>query len=236
MRTNLTAAAWLLSLLMLLAGCSQTAVVTTQPSTDSTEASQSITGSSVLPSNQTPQTAVMHSETADPGANQTNERRLSAAAQAQFTEAKTLLASGQYAQAEIQLSALVAALPDAGGIRYNLALAQWQQAKLSEAQFHLKQLKPAQRQYANAMNLLGVIARQQGQFSEAEQYLQHALTADAELALAHKNLAFLYELYLGQLLKARYHYQQYYALTQDEQAKGWLVLLDQQLAQEQADD
>lgn len=234
MRTNLCSAALPLLLLTLLAGCSQTTAVTAKRSAVNTEASQVATAPAASIDGDMPQQTAAAAGTAQPVANAVP--LLSAAEQAQFSAANALLADGQYAQAATQLGALVNKLPDAGGIRYNLALAQWQQGKLPDAQQTLTAITPAQRHYASAVNLQGVIARQQGRFTDAEQYFKQAVTADASLALAHKNLAFLYELYLGQLLQARYHYQQYFALTQDEQAKGWLVLLEQQLAQEQADD
>ena len=67
--------------------------------------------------------------------------------------------------------------------------------------------------------------------SVAERHFQQALQADADFAFAHKNLAFLYELYLQLPLQAHYHYKQYQQLTQDPQADIWLALLEQELAQ-----
>ena len=83
-----------------------------------------------------------------------------------------------------------------------------------------------------AFNLAGVLARQQGQFRLAERHFKHAIAADANYGIAHKNLAILYELYLGKPRQAQFHYQRYYALTQDEQAKIWLALLQQQVQQQ----
>ncbi|HEX5791670.1 MAG TPA: tetratricopeptide repeat protein, partial [Rheinheimera sp.] len=155
---------------------------------------------------------------------------LSAVQQQQFAQAKTLLSGADYNGATALLQALAAELPQAPGIGYNLALSQWQSGDIAGAQQSLQQVVSVAPQYSDAHNLLGVLARQQGNFRQAERHFQRALQANSDYATAHKNLAFLYELYLGEPLQAHYHYQQYYALTQDEQAKGWLALLEQQLA------
>lgn len=153
--------------------------------------------------------------------------------QQQFNQAKALLTAEDYPAAEALLQPLASAVPDAAGVGYNLALAQWHSGNVDAAQQRLLQVVGVASHYSAAHNLLGVLARQHGNFRQAERHFQRALQADAGYAMAHKNLAFLYELYLGELLQALYHYKQYYQLTQDEQAKGWLVLLEQQLHQEQ---
>lgn len=153
--------------------------------------------------------------------------------QQQFQQAKALLQAEDYAAAVAVLQQLAKAVPAASGVGYNLALAQWHSGNIDGAQQSLLQVVGVAGHYTAAHNLLGVLARQQGNFRQAERHFQRALQADASYAIAHKNLAFLYELYLGELLQAHYHYKQYYQLTADEQAKGWLVLLEQQLTQEE---
>ncbi|MDP5151623.1 tetratricopeptide repeat protein [Rheinheimera baltica] len=161
---------------------------------------------------------------------------LSAVQQQQFDLAKQQLNQGEFVAAIPQLQQLASALPSLPGIGYNLAIAQWRSGDIDAAQQTLRQVVSVAAQYSDAHNLLGVLARQQGHFRLAEQHFQQALVPDNRYAVAHKNLAFLYELYLGQLVKAKDHYQQYYALTNDQQAVGWIALLEQQLAQEQARD
>jgi lipoprotein NlpI len=156
---------------------------------------------------------------------------LSAAQQQQFEQAKQQLSGGDFAAATAILQPLAAQLPKLPGIRYNLALSQWQGGDIAAAQRSLAQLLAGAPQHSDGHNLSGVLARQQGNFRQAERHFQRALQADAKYAVAHKNLAFLYELYLGEPLQAHYHYQQYYALTQDVQTKIWLALLEQELDQ-----
>lgn len=156
---------------------------------------------------------------------------LTAVQQQQFEQAKQQLNAGNFASASALLQPLAAQLPGLTGISYNLALSQWQGGDVSAAQQSLAQLLAASPQFSDGHNLSGILARQQGNFRQAERHFQRALQADASYAAAHKNLAFLYELYLGEPLQAHYHYQQYYALTQDEQVKVWLALLEQELDQ-----
>ncbi|SEI06750.1 Tetratricopeptide repeat-containing protein [Rheinheimera pacifica] len=162
--------------------------------------------------------------------------QLNALQQQQFTEGKALLIAGQYSAAQNIFSALATQQSSFAGIWYNLALSQWHSGDAASAQSSLQQAVHASAAHSASHNLLGILARQQGNFRQAERHFQRALQAQPDYALAHKNLAFLYELYLGQPLAAHYHYQQYYAMTQDEQAKAWLALLEQQLDQEAANE
>jgi tetratricopeptide (TPR) repeat protein len=161
---------------------------------------------------------------------------LSAAQQQQFEQAKQLLQAADFSAALAMLQPLFVQLPQATGIGYNLALSQWHSGDIDGAQQTLAQLVGVAPHYSDGHNLAGVLARQQGQFRQAERHFQQALQVQSNYASAHKNLAFLYELYLGAPQQAHYHYKQYIALTQDEQAKVWLALLEQQLAQEQVND
>ena len=200
-------------LALLLAGCSQTlptAALPDAPAVPATAEQQNADkGPAVMP------------------------QRLTDAEQAQFVAATALLHRGDFASAASAFKQLQQQLPAAPGVAYNLALSQWRAGDTDSAGQTLATL-PVLQQYAPALNLAGVLSRQQGRFVQAEQYFSAALAADSQYAPAHKNLAFLYELYLGQLLKARYHYQQYDALSQDPAVAGWLALLEQQLAQEQS--
>ncbi|MBZ9610066.1 tetratricopeptide repeat protein [Rheinheimera maricola] len=157
---------------------------------------------------------------------------LTLAQQQQFDQGRRLLQQGEVDTALALFSALFIDVPQAPGIGYNLALSQWQSGDVMQAQQTLAKLIQATPNYLAAHNLAGVLARQQGDFRLAQQHYQQVLKVDEGNATAHKNLAFLYELYLDNPAQARNHYQRYYDLTQDEQAKIWLALLQQQ---EQAD-
>jgi tetratricopeptide (TPR) repeat protein len=189
-----------------------------------TVALSSLAACSQLPVNTAPETPVVAAP------------QLSAIQQQQFDEGKALLVAGQYSAAQTLFSTLAAQQGSFAGIWYNLALSQWQAGDTAAAQNSLQQAVNASAGHSASHNLLGILARQQGNFRQAQQHFQRALQAQPDYAIAHKNLAFLYELYLGEPLAAHYHYQQYYAMTQDEQAKVWLALLEQQLEREAANE
>jgi tetratricopeptide (TPR) repeat protein len=153
---------------------------------------------------------------------------LSPQLQQQFSQAKALLGNNEYQQAITLLEPLALALPDASGIHYNLALCYWQLQQIEQARAQLSAILQRQPDYIEAANLLGVIARQAGDFNQARRYWLDALAKRSDFAKAHKNLGFLYELYLAQPEQARYHYQQYQQLSGDPMAEAWLSLLEQQ--------
>jgi len=153
---------------------------------------------------------------------------LSPELQQQFSQAKALLGNNEYQQAITLLEPLALALPDASGIHYNLALCYWQLQQTEQARTQLSAILQRQPDYIEAANLLGVIARQAGDFNQARRYWLDALAKRSDFAKAHKNLGFLYELYLAQPEQARYHYQQYQQLSGDPMAEAWLSLLEQQ--------
>lgn len=145
----------------------------------------------------------------------------------QFQQAKQLMRAADYPAALRLLEPLALAVPEAAGIGYNLALCYWQLQQTEQARLQLTAVLQRQPDYVEAANLLGVIARQQGNFSQARRYWLDALVQRGDFASAHKNLGFLYELYLAQPEQARYHYQQYQQLTGDPMAEAWLNLLEQ---------
>lgn len=205
-------------LILLLAGCSQT-----------------------LPENASEPTQATNSEDAQSsaqpeGVTAAPNIELSALQRQQFSQGKALLQGGESKAAAEVFVSLTQQLPSASGIWYNLALSQWQSGALDAAAQTLQQLAINSPAYSAGHNLAGVLARQQGRFLDAEQHFKQALITKPDNANAHKNLAFLYELYLNKPLPAHYHYKQYFALTGDEQATAWLALLEQQLAQEPTHD
>lgn len=160
--------------------------------------------------------------------------QLPVSAQQTFDKAKQQLLDGQYQSAGQAFAALAGQHPEFAGIWYNLALAQWKQQQPQSAVQSLQQAVNVAPSNPDSHNLLGVIARTQGELLSAERHFLQAVQLDASFAAAHKNLAFLYELYLGLPAKAQYHYQQYFAISGDEQTLLWLALLEQKLAQQEA--
>lgn len=83
----------------------------------------------------------------------------------------------------------------------------------------------------NVYNRLAVIKRLSGEFFEAEQLYIKALQVDPNCDVAHRNLAILYDLYMGDLVNAQNHYQAYQQLQiePDRQVDGWLKDIDRRM-------
>lgn len=64
---------------------------------------------------------------------------------------------------------------------------------------------------------LGNIYYDLGRYGDAIAQYQHALHLNSKLAWAHHNLAVIYDYHLGELEKAKYHYQQYLGLKPPEE-------------------
>ncbi|KKO44086.1 hypothetical protein WG68_17370 [Arsukibacterium ikkense] len=153
---------------------------------------------------------------------------LTADLQAQFQQAKQLLREQQYQAALTLLQPLAQQVPAAAGIGYNLAICYWQLQQPEQARQQLHAVLKHDPAYVDAANLLGVLARQAGDFNQARRHWLDALAQQQHFASAHKNLGFLYELYLAQPEQARYHYLQYQQLTGDPLVEAWLSLLEPQ--------
>ena len=153
---------------------------------------------------------------------------LSASLQQAFLQALAAQQAQQWQHALPLWQQLQAQLPNYPGVLYNLALVQLQLNQLDNAQQTVQQLLKHSPKAVEGYNLSGAIARNQGQFREAEKQYLAALAIVPDHANAHKNLAFLYDLYLAEPIKARQHYERYQALTNDEQVKLWLGVLPQQ--------
>jgi tetratricopeptide (TPR) repeat protein len=150
---------------------------------------------------------------------------LNSAQQQALNNALAAQTAKQWPQALSSWQQLSAQLPNYPGVLYNLALVQFQLTQADEAQKTLEKLLAIYPSAVEALNLSGAIARSQGQFRQAERQYLAAIALNADQANAHKNLAFLYDLYLDNPAKAREHYERYQALSNDEQVKAWLGLL-----------
>ncbi len=77
------------------------------------------------------------------------------------------------------------------------------------------------------LNQLGIAQRQLGQFEQARQAYEAAISSSASAPLPHLNLAILYDLYLGDVAKAQVHYQRFVELSPGDatQLNRWLAEL-----------
>ncbi len=82
-----------------------------------------------------------------------------------------------------------------------------------------------------ALNQLGLIARGNGDFRQAEEFYQRAIAAAPEIAKYYLNYAILLDLYMGKLNDALEQYEVYQRIANspDEQVALWVVDLKQRM-------
>lgn len=82
-----------------------------------------------------------------------------------------------------------------------------------------------------AYNSYGIFLREQGRFADAEQAYLSALDVSASYPDTHRNIAVLYDLYLGEPEQALQHYHRYQKLTDadNREVAGWIADLERQL-------
>lgn len=83
-----------------------------------------------------------------------------------------------------------------------------------------------------SLNRYAVYLRKQYRFGEAEATYQQALKNAPADADTHYNLAILHELYQGDFVKAKRHYELYLSKSSepDPRVKGWIKDLDRRIA------
>ena len=91
-----------------------------------------------------------------------------------------------------------------------------------------------QRFQVHSLNQLGLLAREQGKFEQAEQYYRQALAIQPDQPQVLRNLAILLDLYRGKLAEALSLYQRYQGLLEEEdaQVKDWIFDLKNRLPEE----
>lgn len=152
-------------------------------------------------------------------------------------------------QAQVVFDSLYQANPDYLGALVNSAdisyrLQQHEQAEAAYTKV-LAQLEntvdtPTQPKVfrVHSLNQLALLAREKGQFEQAENYYRQALALAPENPTVIRNLAILLDLYRGKLAEALALYEQYQSLQQepDAKVKDWIFDLKNRLPEEKADE
>jgi tetratricopeptide (TPR) repeat protein len=136
--------------------------------------------------------------------------------------------AGNTAEAELEFKQLTAAYPQLITPRINLALLQRKANRLAEAEATLRSAVDADPSNAVGWNELGVTRRMQGKFAEAVEAYDRAIAADPNFAPAHRNLAVVLDLYVGDAERALTELERYKELTGEERpVTGWIAELRQ---------
>ena len=133
-----------------------------------------------------------------------------------YREALARMEQGDAGKAISSLKKLTQAHSGQPGLWLNLAIAQYQDQRLDDAKATLAYVQNLNGDIAEAYNLAGLIAVDQGDYSAAEKSYRTALKLNQHFSDAHYNLALLYDIFYQDISQAVEHYQRYLALTQEE--------------------
>ena len=159
------------------------------------------------------------------------QRDVPAQALTMFEQATSVMAAGDYLDAELRFKEFLLRYPDYPGAHVNLAIIHVNNGNGAAAQASIDAALALNPGYAPALNQQGMLFRKTGNFIEAESAYLKAVTASPEYALAHYNLGVLNELYFQRLDIALQHFEQYQSLVgEDKQVEKWIADLRRRVA------
>ena len=155
-------------------------------------------------------------------------------AQTLFEQAVTVMATGDFLEAELRFKEFLLRYPAYPGAHVNLAIIHSQNGNEAAAQAAIDAALALDASHAAALNQQGMLFRKNGKFIEAEAAYLKAVTASPDYALAHYNLGVLNELYLQRLDVALQHFEVYQRLVDsDKQVEKWIADLTRRVAASQ---
>lgn len=152
------------------------------------------------------------------------EKQKYAAIKMEFSAITKVLKTDE-ASAEPQLKAFMEKYPSYSGAAYDLAVLEKKRGNLQQAKEYLKIAIARNGKNLDALALQAIIARDEGDFANAEKGYKDILALWGGYLPAYKNLGILYDLYMSDPAKALPYYEKYNRLIAepDKQVHGWVV-------------
>ncbi len=148
-----------------------------------------------------------------------------------FADATRAMGNKQWAQAESLLQKVIAENKQLSGAWLNLGFVYRAQNENKRAEDAFNQALIANHTNLDAYNALAILKREAGDFTAAESNYKKALSIWPWHPDSHKNLAILYDLYMGKSEQALAHYEAYQTLVgdSDKNIKSWIADLQRRL-------
>ena len=160
-----------------------------------------------------------------------NPQKFSEQVEVNFRAAVVAMQQKNWDFAESTLKQLAEKNPKLSGVHLNLGIVYRNKGNAEKAADAFNLAINANMKNVDAYNQLAVLKREAGDFTAAESLYKKALSVWPFYPEGHKNIAILYDLYLGKPEQALPHYQAYQQLLSapDKQVDSWVADVQRRL-------